>query len=495
MTQSRENGEAASTTRFLHNSFIHVFSHHRCFLGFRIPEAKSIELTSKVLAIFYRPSFGLPWEFAFGCIFQSVGLQGVVKRVNPEAIFVLTSPLFQKSFPHWPVSQRPPPNRTDCGSQWRKFKSQRTVAVEIAWKTYLKTCYSEVHYVFDPVCVPFLVYRIKTLRTSCSSHEWNCESTSQDQFILVAWWCLCMFVHVCAGQELQEEIKKLEHEALEKGAAIKFPYLCKAEKSWNILVSQTWTCPLNPKISFYSNYTCAFWSRLFSCFAALLWGPGTSRGRGTREMWWPSWCLNACYVVIDMWLKFFKTRFKQENEFLIPISIAGPKVFTDTWDGSWDILISRYPCQWPQLGQVRVDLEDPAALAKFLVTANIKLIRAEWLSDALDVISGHTAAGRLNLRKLTFQAIKYQAVVFFWILCVARMTTPTMDRSPSLEYIWNLYTNLSCRFKFKSLKKGQSFIGIPIFPTSQTEEIPNHFTRVVATALWTRFLGFLERNI
>ena len=84
-----------------------------------------------------------------------------------------------------------------------------------------------------------------------------------------------------------------------------------------------------------------------------------------------------------------------------------------------------------------MDLEDPASLATFLVTANIKLIRAEWLGDALDVISGHTAAGRLNLRKLTmsaisegsnmvqykselweaagphFQAIKYQAVMLF----------------------------------------------------------------------------------
>ena len=64
------------------------------------------------------------------------------------------------------------------------------------------------------------------------------------------------------------------------------------------------------------------------------------------------------------------------------------KVFTDTWDGSWDIRISWY-------GQVGVDLEDPVALATFLVTANIKLIRAEWLGDAPDAISGETAAGQL----------------------------------------------------------------------------------------------------
>ena len=59
----------------------------------------------------------------------------------------------------------------------------------------------------------------------------------------------------------------------------------------------------------------------------------------------------------------------------------------------------------PQLGQVRVDLEDPVALATFLVTANIKLIRAEWLGDALDAICGDTAAGQLNLRMLTISAI------------------------------------------------------------------------------------------
>ena len=48
-----------------------------------------------------------------------------------------------------------------------------------------------------------------------------------------------------------------------------------------------------------------------------------------------------------------------------------------------------------QLGEVRVDLEDPVALATFLVTANIKLIRAEWLGNAPDAISGNTAAGQL----------------------------------------------------------------------------------------------------
>ena len=165
---------------------------------------------------------------------------------------------------------------------------------------------------------------------------------------------------------------------------------------------------------------------------------------------------------------FLGTRFKQENEFLIPISIAGLKVFADTWDGSWDIPISRYQCQWPQLGQVRVDLEDPAALATFLVTANIKLIRAEWLGDALERLNSRKLTMsisegsiwlsiNLNFGRLQGNTSKQSSIkrwCFFWILCVARMTTPTMDPSPSLEYIWNLYANLSCRFKSKSLTKG-----------------------------------------
>ena len=97
----------------------------------------------------------------------------------------------------------------------------------------------------------------------------------------------CMvFVHVCAGQELQEAIKKPDHEALEKGTAIKFPYLCpKAEKSWNILVSQTWPGPLNPKKYHFIAYMCILIKTFSLVLLLLLRGPGTSRGRGTREMW------------------------------------------------------------------------------------------------------------------------------------------------------------------------------------------------------------------
>ena len=101
-------------------------------------------------------------------------------------------------------------------------------------------------------------------------------------------------------------------------------------------------------------------------------------------------------------------QFNQENECVITISIAELKVFTDTWDGSWDIPYPDVPISlttMTQHGQVRVDLEDPAALATFLVTANIKLIRAEWLGDAPDAISRHTTAGRLYLRKLAISAI------------------------------------------------------------------------------------------
>ena len=74
---------------FLQNPFTQMLFHYWCFLGFRIPETKSLKLTARVLATFIAP-----------VIFQSVGLQEVVKRVNPETIFVLISPLFQKSFPH-----------------------------------------------------------------------------------------------------------------------------------------------------------------------------------------------------------------------------------------------------------------------------------------------------------------------------------------------------------------------------------------------------------
>ena len=54
-----------------------------------------------------------------------------------------------------------------------------------------------------------------------------------------------------------------------------------------------------------------------------------------------------------------------------------------------------------------MDLEDPVALAKFLVTANIKLIRAERLGDAPDAISSDTAAGQLfeKVDQLTISAI------------------------------------------------------------------------------------------
>ena len=90
----------------------------------------------------------------------------------------------------------------------------------------------------------------------------------------------------------------------------------------------------------------------------------------------------------------------------------------DTRDGSWDIRISR-------CGQVSVDLEDPAALATFLVTANIKLIRAEWLGDAPDAISGTLPSN---------QASSGSALVSErYHVCVASTTTPTMDSAPSFD--------------------------------------------------------------
>ena len=57
----------------------------------------------------------------------------------------------------------------------------------------MKTCNSEVPHVFVPSLFAFPC-RIKTSRTSCSSRQSNCDSTSQDQFI--SWLhgvcaCLC----------------------------------------------------------------------------------------------------------------------------------------------------------------------------------------------------------------------------------------------------------------------------------------------------------------
>ena len=66
-----------------------------------------------------------------------------------------------------------------------------------------------------------------------------------------------------------------------------------------------------------------------------------------------------------------------------------------------------------------MDLEDPVALATFLVTANIKLIRAEWLGNAPDAISGTLPSN---------QASSGSALVSErYHVCVASTTTPTMD--------------------------------------------------------------------
>ena len=64
-----------------------------------------------------------------------------------------------------------------------------------------------------------------------------------------------------------------------------------------------------------------------------------------------------------------------------------------------------------------MDLEDPAALATFLVTANIKLIRAEWLGDALDVISGHSLPVKTFPLLLFNESIRLYLVPLCSILC------------------------------------------------------------------------------
>ena len=248
--------------------------------------------------------------------------------------------------------------------------------------------------------------------------------------------------------------------------------------------------PQNITLNQYE-YTFAFWSRLFSCFAA--WKcevqelPEEEAHSGDVVAILMTQCV-VCgdrHVVETFWNTI------QTGEWILNSNFnCRPQRFYRyvRWElGQPDVSIS---LAMTQLGQVRVDLEDPAALATFLVTANIKLIRAEWLGDALDAISKHTAAGRLNLRNLTMSAISEGSIwfnvnlnfgrlqghtskqssmkrgVLFWILCVVRMITPTMDPTPIISKT------------FRS--------------SSQTEEIPNYFSRVVATALWTRFGGFLE---
>ena len=113
----------------------------------------------------------------------SVGLQGAVNSAHPEVRVCFDFPGFFKRvfLTSGPVSQRPPPNRTDCRSQWRKFKSRRTVAAEIARITYENMLLGSAP-CFAPSLFAFPC-RIKTSTTYCSSHKSNCESTSPAHFI------------------------------------------------------------------------------------------------------------------------------------------------------------------------------------------------------------------------------------------------------------------------------------------------------------------------
>ena len=87
------------------------------------------------------------------------------------------------------MSQRSPPNRTDCRSQRRKSPSRRTVAAETARITYENVLPGSAPY-FAPSLFAFPC-RIKTSTTYCSSHQSNSELTSQYHFI-------CCLHGVCA---------------------------------------------------------------------------------------------------------------------------------------------------------------------------------------------------------------------------------------------------------------------------------------------------------
>ena len=90
------------------------------------------------LMIFARDQFLYPnqWSMGFSCVFR-VFFQGAVNRVHLKPALFWRPRFFKRVFlTSGPVSQRPPPNRADCRSQWRKLKSRRTVAAEIARTTY-----------------------------------------------------------------------------------------------------------------------------------------------------------------------------------------------------------------------------------------------------------------------------------------------------------------------------------------------------------------------
>ena len=98
----------------------------------------------------------------------------------------------------------PLPNRTDFGSIWRKLKNSRTLSAEIAWNTWY--------------CV---VYGIPQFSGSIFQDHREClfyhrQNVSNLLLTRIRFKCTSRGPLVLASQELQEVIKKLEEEVLER---------------------------------------------------------------------------------------------------------------------------------------------------------------------------------------------------------------------------------------------------------------------------------------
>ena len=197
----------------------------------------------------------------------------------------------------------PLPSRTDFGSHWRKPKSSRTLPVEIVWKT--RCC------VVNPKECPFN-RMVTTSANCCSSHTLASNETwPLSPHHLISW------LHgACAGQELQEAIKKLEEEVPERALP---GHRDVVETCSNLMPMGEWLCTSNfncwaqkkPKnilklvtgiISWYPWLGNAPVRRLWRHFPVCVVGRRKFRRQGktrrkrrwkTMEKWFPRWCLHA----------------------------------------------------------------------------------------------------------------------------------------------------------------------------------------------------------
>ena len=118
----------------------------------------------------------------------SVSLQGAVNRIHPEARVCFDFPAFSKEF-------------------------SRTVAAAIARITYENMLLGSAP-CFSPRPQVYLHFLVESKRQQLIVHHTN-QIVSRQAGTTSSLACM-VFVHVCAGEELQEAIKKLEQEALER---------------------------------------------------------------------------------------------------------------------------------------------------------------------------------------------------------------------------------------------------------------------------------------